>query len=254
MRIGWGAASHTGARRPVNEDSFCVRPDLGLYLVADGMGGHAAGEVASRLAVETVAECLEISAAGSSPQAQPDDPSLGAAGSRLKAALAEANRRIGEEAFADVERRGMATTASALLIPPEGDPVVAHVGDSRIYLWREGILRRVTTDHSWVETQVRAGLMDERTASAHPWRNIVMRALSGSEPAEIDVFPLALAAGDWVILCSDGLSGVVRDDRIAEAIGLATDPTALCEHLVELANDGGGPDNITVVALHIDGA
>jgi protein phosphatase len=255
MRIGWGAASHTGARRPVNEDSFCVRPELGLFLVADGMGGHAAGEVASRLAADTVAEHVEASARGSDRIACPYDPALGVAGSRLKAALNEANRRIGEESLIDEERRGMATTASALLVPADGgDPVVAHVGDSRIYLWRDGALRRVTTDHSWVEAQVRAGLMDEQTASAHPWRNIVMRALSGTEPADIDVFPLPLAPGDWVILCSDGLSSVVRDDRIAAAVGEAVDPTALCEHLVALANEGGGPDNITVVALHVDAA
>jgi protein phosphatase len=254
MRIGWGAASHPGARRPVNEDSFCVRPDLGLYLVADGMGGHAAGEVASRLVADTVAEHVEASADGSNPSTWSFDPVLGVAGSRLKAALSEANRRINQEALVDADRRGMATTASALLVPAEGDPVVAHVGDSRIYLWREGTLRRVTTDHSWVEAQVRAGLMDEQTASAHPWRNIVMRALSGAEPAEIDVFPLPLASGDWVILCSDGLSSVVRENRIAATVAAASDPKALCEHLVDLANDGGGPDNITVVALHVDGA
>ena len=254
MRIGWGAASHTGARRPVNEDSFCVRPDLGLYLVADGMGGHAAGEVASRLAADTVAEHVAASADDSDQGPWPYDPALGMAGSRLKAALSEANRRIGQESLVDVERRGMATTTSALLVPADGDPVVAHVGDSRIYLWRAGTLRRVTTDHSWVEAQVRAGLMDEQTASAHPWRNIVMRALSGTEPAEIDVFPLPLASGDWVLLCSDGLTAVVREDRIATAVAAANDPTALCEHLVDLANDNGGPDNITVVALHVDGA
>lgn len=254
MRIGWGAASHTGARRPVNEDSFCVRAELGLFLVADGMGGHAAGEVASRLAADTVAEHVAASAGSPDPGRWPYDPTLGVAGSRLKAALSEANRRIGEEALVDQEHRGMATTASALLIPADGDPVVAHVGDSRIYLWRGGTLRRVTTDHSWVEAQVRAGLMDEQTASAHPWRNIVMRALSGTEPADIDVFPLPLLPGDWVLLCSDGLSAVVRDDRIAAAVADATDPTALCEDLVGLANEGGGPDNITVVALHVDDA
>jgi serine/threonine protein phosphatase PrpC len=253
MRIGWGAASHTGARRPVNEDSFCARPDLGLFLVADGMGGHAAGEVASRLAVEAVAECVGRAPIREHPSPS-ENPWPSDAANRLWEALAEANRRIGQEAASDIERRGMATTASALLVPPEGDPVVAHVGDSRIYLWRDGLLRRVTTDHSWVEAQVRAGLMDEQTASAHPWRNIVMRALSGSEPPEIDVFTLPLAAGDWVILCSDGLSVVVRDERIAQAVAEASDPTALCEQLVELANDGGGPDNITVVALHVVGA
>jgi len=175
----------------------------------------------------------------------PYDPTLGMAGSRLKAALSEANRRIGQESLVDVERRGMATTTSALLVPPTATPWSRTSATAASTLAR-GHLRRVTTDHSWWRR--RCGPPDGRAdASAHPWRNIVMRALSGTEPAEIDVFPCR-SPRRLVLLCSDGLTAVVREDRIAAAVAAANDPTALCEHLVDLANDNGGPDNITVVA------
>lgn len=254
IRFSWAAVSDTGVKRPVNEDSYCARPDLGLFLVADGMGGHAAGEIASRLAAETVERVVVETAGGSSASQPGADGVRQSDADRLRGGLVEASRRIAEAMEGDATLRGMATTTSALLVAHDGPAVVAHVGDSRIYLLRDGSLSQVTRDHSWVEEQVRAGLLDRRAALAHPWRNIVTRALSGAEHPDIDVTTVALQTGDWIVLCSDGLSAVVREDQIESAIREAAYPEVLCRTLVALANNAGGPDNITVVVVRIDAA
>jgi len=222
--------------------------------VADGMGGHAAGEIASRLAAETVERVVAETSGGNGASPPSSGDARQSDASRLRAGLVEASRRIADAMEHDATLRGMATTASALLVTNDGPAVVAHVGDSRIYLLRDGSLGQVTRDHSWVEEQVRAGLLDRRAALAHPWRNIVTRALSGAEHPDIDVTTIALQAGDWVLLCSDGLSAVVREDQIQSVMRAAEDPEVLCRTLVALANNAGGPDNITVVALRIDAA
>jgi protein phosphatase len=256
MHITWAAATHPGMRRSSNEDSYSVQESLGLFVVADGMGGHVAGEVASRLAVDTIERFVRETAGPDRDRTWPFpfEASLSYNGNRLSSAFRLANRRISEEAAADAALRGMATTASALLVR-EGDvPVVAHVGDSRVYHFKGGALRRVTVDHSWVEEQVRAGVLDAETASHHPWRNVVTRALAGGTDPQVDVTEIALGAGDWVILCSDGLSSVVTDERIAQAVAAATAPQALCDQLVELANGEGGPDNVTIIAVFVNAA
>jgi serine/threonine protein phosphatase PrpC len=254
LHLSWAAATHQGMKRPTNEDSLCARPDLGLFVVADGMGGHAAGEVASRLAVETIEGFIEATGERLPDQTWPVawNPELSAGGNRLCAAFALANRRLAEEARRRLELRGMATTASAILFDPAGESASAHVGDSRIYLLRGGELRRHTHDHSWVEEQVRAGMLDPRAASQHPWRNVVTRALSGSGDPEVDVAPLALDEGDLLLLCSDGLFGVVPDERLAEALSARADLQGICDDLIALANAAGGPDNITVLVLRVD--
>jgi len=253
VRFSWAAASHPGLRRSANEDSFRTRPDLGFFVVADGMGGHAAGEVASRIAADAVEAFVEETAADRHrPSTVPYDPALSVDANRLRAGFQLANQRIAQQARQDAGLRGMATTASAILVAARGDATVAHVGDSRVYHHRGGTLRRVTTDHSWVEEQVRAGVLDRDAAHQHPWRNVVTRALAGGENPEVDVADLPLEPGDWVLLCSDGLCSVVPDRRIADAVAAATAPDTLCSQLVGLANEAGGPDNITVVALRID--
>jgi serine/threonine protein phosphatase PrpC len=255
MRLTWAAASDPGIRRHVNEDSFCVRPDLGLYVVADGMGGHVAGEVASRIAVETIERFLTETATRDRERTWPVqyDPALHHDANRLTAAFKLANRRIGDEAARRAALKGMATTASALLVRNGAPALVAHVGDSRIYLHRGGALSRVTTDHSWVEEQVRAGVLDREAANQHPWRHVVTRALSGGGDPEVDVAELSLAPGDRVLLCSDGLSSVVSDDRIAGTVGAVDgDLEVVCRRLVSIANDEGGPDNVTIIVIQCD--
>ena len=253
MRVSWAVLSHPGLRRGSNEDSYGARPDLGLFVVADGMGGHAAGEVASRLAV-TAIEAFTAETAGfdrSRTWPFPYETRLTLESNRLKAAFLIANRRIADTMSSTEGLRGMATTSSAILIGARSASV-AHVGDSRLYRLRRGALEQVTRDHSWVEEQVRAGTLTPSAAREHPWRNIVTRALAGGEDPEIDVTEPALEAGDRVLLCTDGLHGVVSDARIAEIAGGAEPLEAICQILVAEANAAGGPDNITVLVLQLD--
>jgi protein phosphatase len=251
MNVSWAARSHTGLRRPINEDSYCARADLGLFLVADGMGGHAGGEVASRLAVETIESFVATSATMDPVRAWPfpyeEDLSLDA--NRLKTAFRLANRRVGAESTRQLMLRGMATTASGILLGAGSTATAGHVGDSRIYGFRRGTLLRLTQDHSWVEEQVRAGIIDARAANQHPWRNVVTRALSGGDDPRVDLFDVPIDGGDRVLICSDGLFTVVDETAIERLLADAHGLEALCDRLVGAANDAGGPDNITVLAL-----
>jgi serine/threonine protein phosphatase PrpC len=253
MRVSWAARSDPGLRRTVNEDTWSALSDLGLYVVADGMGGHAAGEVASRVAVEAIEAFARESAAFDSHRTWPFpyETTISLNANRLKAALRVANHRIAAAAADSDELRGMATTACAVLA--QGDSAaVAHVGDSRIYLLRANELRQLTLDHSWVEEQVRAGVMDARAARQHPWRNVVTRALSGGEDPEIDVADVPLQPGDRLLLCSDGLSGVLSYEDIGEKLRTPGNLDTICASLVDAANAAGGPDNITVLVLQVD--
>jgi protein phosphatase len=251
--LSWAVATHEGLRRQGNEDSFGTRPELGLFVVADGMGGHVAGEVASRVAVESVerfvAETQGLERDGTWPYNF--DPALSLAGNRLRSAIRVANRGIAETMATSSELQGMATTLSAVLLARDR-AIVAHVGDSRVYLLRDGALQRLTDDHSWVEEQVRAGTLSATAARHHPWRNVVTRALSGGEDPEVDLREVELRTGDRLLLCSDGLYGVVTDERIGAVLGLDRDLQTICDELVEAANRGGGPDNITAVLVQID--
>jgi protein phosphatase len=216
------------------------------------MGGHAAGEVASRLAVDAIASFIGETSAVDKHRTWPFpyDPAISVNANRLKAAFRIANRRIASTAADSPDVRGMATTACAVLVQGP-TAAVAHVGDSRVYLLRAGGLQQVTHDHSWVEEQVRAGAMTASAARQHPWRNVVTRALAGGEDPEIDAADLALEAADRILLCSDGLSGVISHEEIAARLGSTDDPARVCERLVEAANAAGGPDNITVLVLQV---
>lgn len=254
LSFSWAVISDPGLRRSSNEDSYCTRPDLGLFIVADGMGGHVAGEVASRVAVEAIQAFSEETAGADKNRTWPFpfEPSLSLEANRLKAAFRLANRRIASAIANSQDLRGMATTASAFLAGAR-TACVAHVGDSRVYVLRGDSLSQITHDHSWVEEQVRAGTMSPSAARQHPWRNVVTRALSGGEDPEVDVTEIRPAAGDRYLLCSDGLFAVVTDQRIAEILSDRTSTLEeVCTHLVEAANAAGGPDNITAVVLQVD--
>jgi protein phosphatase len=252
--LTWAVKSDPGLRRTSNEDSFSNRPDVGLFVVADGMGGHVAGEVASRVAVEAISAFIEETAGADKNRTWPFpfEPTLSLEANRLKAAFRLANRRIAAAIADSHDLRGMATTASALLVG-RTQACVAHVGDSRVYVFREGALHQITHDHSWVEEQVRAGTMTPSAARQHPWRNVVTRALSGGEDPEVDVVEVVPAAGERYLLCSDGLFSVVENRVIAEILGDAKlSLEQVCERLIEAANAAGGPDNITTLVLQVD--
>ena len=288
MQILSAASTDRGLRRETNEDSFSIRPTLGLFVVADGMGGHAAGEVASHIAADAIEAFVEHSAGWNDQVTWPYgfNPGLGVDGNRLTSAFLVANRQIQQRAQDEPALHGMATTAVALLLktpaadgtrpnadgtwpnadgtwpkalalgsrePATLDALVAHVGDSRAYLWRDGKLEQITRDHSWVEEQVAAGTLTEDDARHHPWRNLVTRALAGTEDPVVDVTPLALEPGDRVLLCSDGLSTPVADAQISDVCAKAPagDVGGLCSLLVAAANGAGGPDNITVVVIEV---
>ena len=253
MAVTWAALTDPGLRRSENEDSYCARGDLGLFVVADGMGGHAAGEVASKVVVDEIQTFVEATVQ-IGPQDTwpiPFDRALSRDGNRLKAGLDLGNRRIASRIQENHQLHGMATTAVAVLVL-EHQLVLAHVGDSRAYLWRDAKLVRLTRDHSWVEEQVDAGMLSVAAAREHPWRNIVTRALSGNDGLEVEVAQQALRPGDRVLLCSDGLSTVLSDEEIAEVLAAPTDLDGVCQELVTRTNAGGGPDNVTTLLLQVD--
>jgi protein phosphatase len=248
-------ATHPGLRREGNEDAFRVRADLGLYVVADGMGGHAAGEVASRLAVETIESVISDtkSADLSSTWPFPYDTTTTLDGNRLKAAFQMANRRLTAAMGDNDDLRGMATTAVALLIGPQG-MTAGHVGDSRAYRLRDGRLTGLTEDHSWVNEQVRAGLMTDADARRHPWRNVVTRAITGGDDPVPELVPVECQAGDRLLLCSDGLSSVISSELLLTLLSADIPLEEVCTTLIDAANAAGGPDNITVILLRVERA
>ena len=228
--------SDTGQVRPANEDSFLVRAPL--FVVADGMGGANAGEVASRAAVETFAAGLPAG----------DD-----SGSRMAEAVRSANRRINQESAADVSRRGMGTTVTAALVG-EAEVTVAHVGDSRAYLIRGGQISRLTQDHTLVDELVRQGSLTEAEAAVHPQRSIITRALGPEPSVEVDVLTHTLELDDVLLLCSDGLTGMVGEHEMLSLVEESKTLAAASKALIEAANAAGGKDNITVLLARIGDA
>jgi protein phosphatase len=236
-------ATDVGRVRSVNQDScddiaHATQP-MRLVVTADGMGGHRAGELASRLVVEASGEVFQ--AAG--------EPS----GGLLRAALEAANARIRQVARERPEAAGMGSTGAALLLADRGRAWAANVGDSRVYRLRGGRLVQLTRDHSLVAELVEAGALKQEDARGHPRRNELRRALGVRENVEIDLFELSVEPGDRYLVCSDGLWSVVPDDEIGQVLSRET-PEEATRILVERANQGGGSDNITVQVIAIAGA
>lgn len=239
MRITAYAASDVGRHREINEDNL-YSGDI-VFAVADGMGGHAAGEVASEAALEPVRE-LDGSAYDDAKSAT----------DALRAAVQAANRTVVSQAKADPNLAGMGTTLTAVLL--RGDRLhLAHVGDSRAYLLREpeGI-SQLTTDHTLVEQLVQDGRLSRDEVSSHPQRSVITRAIGVDVNVEVDTLEQVLQPGDQVLLCSDGLSGPVSDEDMADLLLTEPDGQRAVEALIQAANDAGGPDNITVVLLRVE--
>jgi protein phosphatase len=239
------AATDVGRVRSNNEDAFRSVPELGLFVIADGMGGHVAGETAARLAVDAIETSIRASA-GAELAVEADRSHANAA--RLSAAIARANEWIAKAVVDDDARRGMATTVVAALVEAHV-ATIAHVGDSRAYLWHAGRLRQITADHAWVADQVRAGLLTDVDARRHPWRHVLTRALAGGAEGVPDLQDVVLAPGDRLLLCTDGLSGVLSPMQLETLTGASDSPARICDALVGAANDAGGPDNVTVVIV-----
>jgi serine/threonine protein phosphatase PrpC len=255
MPLKFKAITDVGRQRSANEDNFIAEPELGLYIVADGMGGQAAGEVASRLAVDTICQFIKLTSE------QRDitwptgyEPSLSYGQNRLRSALILANQEIFASGAEDAGLQGMGTTAVCALI--EGHRAdLGHVGDSRIYQLRSGALNRVTDDHSWIHEQVRLGVISEDQARNHPYRNVVTRALGASPDVDVDLGGFVLEDGDMLLLCTDGLNSMVTDDSIKEILErYRGDLDAIAKALVFEANQKGGEDNITIILLEYSAA
>jgi len=226
--------SDPGRVRANNEDYYLIAPNLGLYIVADGMGGEQAGECASRLAAETVADFL------ASTDRLADDA--------LAAAFEEANRCVSGASASASQLQGMGTTLVAALTRQE-DVLIASVGDSRVYLFEDGALRMITEDQSWVNDVGRRLGLDEAALKVHPFRHVVTMAIGVSAPLQVRSYVLRPRAGSVLLLCSDGLHGVV-DDHCIEAVLAGHNALEDCARgLIEAARQAGGPDNITVVLL-----
>ncbi len=250
--------SDVGRKRKHNEDAFDYKVDEsgdeGLFIVADGMGGHAAGEVASKITVETVGEFI----AATRQKEEATWPfkynhELHFNSNRLAIAIEKANERVMAAVSAQPWLKGMGTTVVAGLL--DGKLLsLAHVGDSRAYLFRDGQLSRLTDDHSWVHEQVAAGILTEEEAKSHPLKNVVTRALGGGPSVSPDLQELSFETGDVFLFCSDGLTTMLSDEEIRDAAAEESDPKKLCDKLVDMANEKGGVDNITVVAARINGA
>lgn len=243
------AQTDTGRVRANNEDSFYVREDKGLLVVADGMGGHASGEVASRIAVDIIRDYFD-DAAGTKAFVGDFDPDCLEGTNRLAAAIRLANMAIFDAAQSQAKYAGMGTTIAAVLIQ-DNRMGIAHVGDSRVYLARAGELAQLTDDHSLVAEQLKREMISPEEAREAENRNILTRALGIAAEVRVDLHEMTLADGDRILLCSDGLSTMVSDDEMLAVVQAAENLGNACEKLIGMANDHGGRDNITVVLVEI---
>jgi protein phosphatase len=249
MEIKAHGLTHVGKQRQHNEDAFLVADEAKLYLVADGMGGHAAGEIASRIAVDSISEFILHTKEDDGTWPHAYDEHYTRSTNRLMAAVRLANTRVLEAMRKDARLRGMGTTVVACLAE-EGTMSVAHVGDSRAYLVRDGRLSRLTNDHSWVFEQVQAGMLTEEEAEKHPLRNVITRALGGALQVSPDASEVASKPGDVYLLCSDGLTGMLPEEEILRVVNDNIDDLErACQELIDRANERGGLDNVTAILV-----
>jgi protein phosphatase len=252
MRLTFAGTSDVGRKRTHNEDAYLLLPEENLCCVADGMGGHASGEVAARIAVEEMAEFFRMT--GRDEEATWPfrmDPARGHDENRLLTGVKLANLRIFERAASDQRLRGMGTTLVAAHVPKGGSALlVGHAGDSRAYLWRRGALRQLTEDHSLLNDYRKTRSLTPEEIEAFPHKNVIVRALGMRDVVDVDLLREELEDGDLVLLCSDGLSGMVPDARIAEVLRAnAGELRHAAQALVDEANAAGGADNVTCVLV-----
>lgn len=251
MALNAYGLTDVGRKRKHNEDAYLLDAERGLFVVADGMGGHAAGEVASRLTVESIQEFI----AGTEDDHDNTWPfgynnRYSVDGNRLSTAVERANEKVMRAVVNRPELKGMGTTVVAALFDDKRATLV-HVGDSRAYLLREAELRRLTDDHSWVQEQVNAGILSEDEARSHPLKNVVTRALGGGSHVAVDLIEIPVGGGDRFLLCSDGLTGMVSDEEITNALASSRSLDEIVHGLIDLANDRGGVDNITAILVEV---
>ena len=241
MRISCAGNTDVGVVRSGNEDSFLLDCSRGLFIVADGMGGHAAGEVASEMAVRIISTEL----------GNLRGLSDGEAAGRMRSAIRKANAEIFERTLAEHDKRGMGTTATVMVLFSRRY-LIGQVGDSRAYLLREGDFLQLTKDHSYVQEQVDAGLLTPEQARTHPYSNVITRCVGANEDVAPDVYFGNLEKGDQVLLASDGLTGMLEDQQIAGIMNEEENPEVAVSKMITDANRRGGLDNITAIVIRVD--
>ncbi len=255
MKIRSAGISDKGKVRANNEDSHLLDPALGLFMVADGMGGHKAGEVASQMAIETIARFIRDNYPKVSERPGFFKKTFSSVQSHtdvlVREAIESANQEIYELSMRDEEKRGMGTTLVLVLLTPEGY-TIAHVGDSRIYLISPDVIKQITKDHSLVREQIERGILTPEEARKSNLKNVITRSIGHKDTVEPDIAYHRFREGDYLLLCSDGLTDLVEDEEIKE---ITIDESIILEDrarkLVDLANERGGKDNITIVILHL---
>jgi serine/threonine protein phosphatase PrpC len=251
VRIVSGGVTDLGRVRTNNEDCFRIVESLNLFVLADGMGGEAHGEVASALAVETIVKsCMDLGVDSGATPFGNSEPTWSAKTKRLTSAVHLANKKIFDAAEGNPEQHGMGATLTAAWI--DGSKVsIAHVGDSRAYLLRGGNLQQLTSDHSLVAEQVRRGILTAAEAEESEMQSVLLRALGALPDIEVDTDEHILFARDILMLCCDGLTRMVTEPEIAGTLQAEIDPTKAAEKLIALANERGGVDNITVIVVRV---
>ncbi|MBI4832613.1 MAG: Stp1/IreP family PP2C-type Ser/Thr phosphatase [Candidatus Lindowbacteria bacterium] len=251
MKASFVAQTDVGLKRKENEDSYLVDETNRIFVVADGMGGHAAGDLASKVAVESICDYFRRYSAGAGAQATPYgiNPELSETGNKIINSICVANNKIRQIATRNEQLAGMGTTVVCAHL--DGHIVtIGNVGDSRAYLFRQSGYRQLTEDHSWVNEQLQKNLITPEDARVHPWRNVITRALGSRDSVEVDIFEERVRAGDQVLLCTDGLSSMLDDISMFEIL---TDGEAAqeqkCDRLVEEAKKAGGADNVTFILI-----
>lgn len=250
MEIIADVRTDQGIVRPNNEDNFYVSEENNILIVADGMGGHASGEIASKMAVDILRDSCHEPGKQSPALIGKYNDEFSELTNKMASAVRLANMAIYEASQSNLKWQGMGTTLSGVFIDG-GRLSIAHVGDSRIYLVRAGDIMQLTEDHTLVYEQVKRDMMTEKEAETSKMKHLLTRALGVREDVDVDLDELTLADGDILILCTDGLNTMVSDDDILSAVTSIEEPAAVCEFLVDLANDNGGRDNITIVVACI---
>lgn len=241
MHITCAGRTDVGIIRSGNEDSYLMVPERGIFIVADGMGGHAAGEVASEMAVRFVAREL------GSLKGLSDDQ----VADRMRSAIRAGNGAIFQRTLTEHDKRGMGTTVTALVLY-DTRFLIGQVGDSRAYLFRDGNLIQLTKDHSYVQEQVDAGYLTPEQARSHPYSNVITRCVGANSDVMPDIYLGTVQPKDLFLLASDGLTGMLEDAQLAELLGASQMPQELVDKLIAEANRHGGLDNITAILVRVD--
>ncbi|MEE2903498.1 MAG: Stp1/IreP family PP2C-type Ser/Thr phosphatase [Myxococcota bacterium] len=251
MRIEASGLTHVGMKRTHNEDSLGLLPDHMLFLVADGMGGHASGEVASRMCIETIASFFKMTARDENATwPYKEEKTLRFDENRLVAGIKWSNRRIYEAQYQNPKYKGMGTTIVSAFFTSNG-AYLGHVGDSRGYRIRDEKIELITEDHSLLNDYIKANKLTPEEIENFPHKNVIVRALGMKDVVQVDINRLEPKVGDKYLLCSDGVNGMISDEKILEIINAESDLDKACELLIDAANQAGGTDNSTVSLIHV---